>query len=116
MPHGFFTIEQWKRPRKGAKPGWVPILHLDSCQSMTKAAQALENRGKPGLYRVVQTRRCIWAQIEAGKLRLHASHAGSPESLARLVQIYEVERGRRPVEKARQDRARAEAKARGPRK
>jgi hypothetical protein len=110
MSHGFFTVEQWKRSRNGAKSQWVAILHLDSYQSLTKAIQALEKRGRPGLYRVLQTQRCIWAQIEAGKLRLHASHAGSPESLARLAQIYEDEGGRRPMEKARQQRAQAKAR------
>jgi hypothetical protein len=110
MPHGFFTVEQWKRPRNGAKSQWVAILHLDSYQSLTKTIQALENSGKPGLYRVLQTQRCIWAQMEARKLRLHGSHAGSPEGLARLVQIYEDEGGRRPVQKARQDRAQAKAR------
>ena len=71
--------------------------------------EALEKRGRPGLYRVVQMQRCVWAELEHGKLRLHRSHASSPESLAQLVEIYEREGGRRPVEKARQERARAKA-------
>src|ERR1700683_4183456 len=103
MPHGFFTVEQWKRPE------WIPVLHLDSYQSLTKAIATLEKRGKPGLYRVAQMQRCIWAEIEKGKLRLHGSHASSPESLAELTEIYEREGGRRPVEKARQERAEAKA-------
>jgi hypothetical protein len=49
MPHGFFTIEQWKRPQDGAKSQWMPILHLDSYQSLTKAMETLEIRGQPGL-------------------------------------------------------------------
>ena len=108
MPHGFFTVEQWQRP-KGGKARWVPILHLDSHQSLTKALAALEKRGEPGLFRVMQTQRCIWAEMEGGKLRLHGSHVSSPESLANLAEIYENEGGRRPVEKARRDRARAKA-------
>lgn len=107
MPHGYFTVEQWKRVKHGEKPEWVPILHLDSYQSLTKAMAALERRGEPGLFRVLQMQRCIWAEIENGKLRLHGSHASSPENLAQMVEIFGREGGRRPVEKARQARARA---------
>lgn len=46
MPHGYYTVEQWKSARRG----WVPILHLDAYQSLTKAARQLERRGKPGLF------------------------------------------------------------------
>jgi hypothetical protein len=104
MPFGYFTIEQWKKPRKGARGQWIPVLHLDSYQSLTKAARQLERRGKPGLYRVQQMQRCIWAEMEQGKLRLHGSHASSPENLAHVARIFEREGGRRPVEKARQQR------------
>jgi hypothetical protein len=110
MPHGFFTVEQWKRPQDSATPQWVPILHLDSYQSLTKAMAALEKRGEPGLFRVVQMQRCVWAEMEGGKLRLHGSHASSPENLAQIVQIFEREGGRRPVERARQERAAAKGK------
>jgi hypothetical protein len=91
-------------------PHWVPILHLDSYQSLTKAMAALQKRGKPGLFRVSQMQRCVWAEVENGKLRLHGSHASSPENLAQVVKIFEREGGRRPVEKARQQRAAAKAK------
>ena len=110
MPHGFFTVEQWKRPQDSATTRWIPILHLDSYQSLTKAIAALEKRGEPGLFRVVQMQRCVWAEMEGGKLRLHGSHASSPENLAQIVEIFEREGGRRPVEKARQERAAARAK------
>ena len=109
MPHGFFTVEQWKR-QANAPAQWVPILHLDSYQSLTKAMAALERRGKPGLFRVVQMQRCVWAEKQNGKLRLHGSHASSPENLAQIVEIFEREGGRRPIEKARQERAAAKAK------
>ena len=109
MPHGFFTVEQWKR-QVNAPAQWIPILHLDSYQSLTKAMAALERLGAPGLFRVVQMQRCVWAEKQNGKLRLHGSHASSPENLARLVEIFEREGGRRPVEKARQERAAAKAK------
>ncbi len=105
MPHGFFTIEQWTTPRDGTRSQWIPIIHLDSDQSLTKAIEALERRGEPGLFRVIQMQRCIWAEMEGGKLRLHGSHASSPENLAQIVDIYEREGGRRPVEKVRQQRA-----------
>jgi hypothetical protein len=109
MPHGFFTVEQWQRPQNGAKPRWIPVLHLDSNQSLTRALRTLEKHGKPGLYQVTQTQRCIWAEMEKGKLRLHGSHVSSPGSLARLTEIYEREDGHRPVEKARQERVKAKA-------
>src|SRR5581483_11388358 len=104
MPDGFFTVEPWKDPQ------WTPILQLDSGQSLTKAMAALEQRGEPGLFRVVQMQRCVWAEMEEGKLRLHGSHASSPENLAQIVEIFEREGGRRPVEKARAERAAAKAK------
>src|ERR1700685_3291357 len=77
MPHGFFTVEQWTAPQDGARSQWIPILHLDSYQSLTKAMVTLEKRGEPGLYRIVQMQRCIWAEMEGGKLRLHGSHSSS---------------------------------------
>lgn len=110
MPHGFFTIEQWKRPAGAETLQWIPILHLDSYQSLTKAMAALEKRGVPGLFRVFQMQRCVWAEMEGGKLRLRGSHASSPEDLALIVEIFEREGGRRPVGKARDERARAKAK------
>ena len=109
MPHGFFTVEQWKTSQDGTRPQWVPVLHLDSYQSLSKAVEALERRGEPGLFRVQQMQRCIWAQIEGGKLRLHGSHASSPANLAQIVEVFETEGGRRPVEKARQQRIQAKA-------
>jgi hypothetical protein len=104
MPHGFFTVEQWTRIKAGSPPSWVPVLHLDSSHSLTDAIEALEKRDRAGLYRVVQTQRCIWAEIKEGKLSLHRSHVSSTESLAKLTEIFETENGRRPVEKARQER------------
>jgi hypothetical protein len=109
MPHGFFTVEQWNPASDGGGSHWIPILHLNAHQSLTKAMAALEKQGKPGLYRAVQMQRCIWAEMEKGKLRLHGSHASSPENLAEIVEIYEREGGRRPVDKARQQCAQAKA-------
>src|SRR5262249_7632292 len=103
--HGFFTVEQWSR--KGSKPLWKPILHLDSYQSLTNAMRALEKRGKPGLYRIVQTQRCVWAEMENGKLKLHGSHVSSWQGLSGRPSVFEREKGKRPVAKARQDRLKA---------
>lgn len=114
MAHGYFTVEHCQNPKAGTAAKWVPILHLDAYQSLTKAMAALEKHGQPGLYRIVQMQRCVWAEMEQGKLRLHGSHASSPENLAQIVEIYDREGGRRPVEKARQERARAKAKRKSP--
>jgi hypothetical protein len=110
MAHGFFTVEEWEPSRNQAESRWIPILHLNSYQSLTKAIESLQKRGRPGLFRVLQTQRCIWGEMENGKLRLHGSHASSPEALARLTEIFDREGGRRPVEKARQERAAAKAR------
>ena len=107
MPHGYFTVEQWAPSHKDSVSKWVPIFHLDSYQSLTKAIRQLEKRGQPGLFRVSQMQRCVWAQVEGEKLRLHGSHASTPDNLARMVEIFEREGGRRPVENARQQRAAA---------
>jgi len=105
MPTGFFTVEKWTRKKAGAT--WIPIFQLDSHHSLSEALEALKQRGRTGLYRIVQTQRCIWAEMKNGKLSLHGSHASSPKSLAQLTKIFEKEKGRRPVEKARQERLRA---------
>ena len=104
MPHGFYTIEQWKAR------SWTPVLHLDAYQSLTKATHALQTLNRPGLFRITQTQRCIWAQTDGDCLRLHASHASSPEGLAELAQLFDLHHGRRPVEQARQQRAQAKAR------
>ena len=109
MPHGFFTVEEWKAPKAGAKSQWVPVLHLDASQSLTKAIDALGKRGKPGLFRVIQTQRQIWAEMDGGELRLRRWHASSHEGLQRLAKAFERDGGRWPVEKARRS-ARAKLK------
>lgn len=91
------------------EPRWKPIVHLDSDQTATKAIAALRLRGEAGLFRIVQVQRIVWAEREGDGLRLHGSHTSSPENLAELVRLFEEEGGRRPVEKARQDRARTKA-------
>ena len=73
---------------------------------MTDAMQYLESLGKPGFYRVVQTRRMVWAEMESGKLRLRRWHASSPEGLARTADAFQRDGGKYPVEKAREERKR----------
>src|SRR6185437_5128620 len=86
MPHGFFTVEQWVSKNRNSR--WKPILHLDSYQSLSKAIAALEKFGRPGLFRVMQTQRCVWAKMEDGKVRLHGSHVSSAENLAKLAKLF----------------------------
>jgi len=94
MPHGFFTIEQWKRPAPEAEPQWLTVQHLDACHTLSDAIQHLEQLDQPGFYRVQQMQRMIWAERENGKLRLRKWHAGSPESLARSAEAFDRDGGR----------------------
>jgi hypothetical protein len=110
MAHGFFTVEEWKSAESGSEGSWVEVLQLDAYQSLTKAVAELERRGKPGLFRVTQTQRCLWAEKESGKVKAHGCHVSTSGSLAKLVDLFEREGGRRPVEKARAERAKAKKK------
>jgi hypothetical protein len=97
MPHGFFTIEQWKRPSSGAEPQWLLVQHLTGCRTLTDAIKHLEQLDQPGFYRVQQTQRMIWAEKTDGKLRLRKWHAGLPETLARSAEAFERDGGRWPA-------------------
>ena len=92
MPHGFFTIEQWR----GKK--WETVCHLDGGHSLTEAIEEVERRGKAGFFRVVQTQRKIWAEKKDGKLRLRKWHAGSPETLSRGTEAFDRDGGTWPEE------------------
>jgi hypothetical protein len=97
MPHGFFTIEQWKpRKRRGA-PEWVAVEHVDADRSLTDVFREIQRRNRPGFYRVIQTQRQVWAEKVNGKLRLRKWHAGSPESLARTADAFVRDKGRWPT-------------------
>jgi hypothetical protein len=96
MPHGFFTIEQWKRPDPGSEPQWLLVRHLNSSHSLSDAIEQLEELGQPGFYRVVQTQRMIWAEKRDGKLHLRKWHAGSPEELSRSTAAFDRDGGRWP--------------------
>jgi hypothetical protein len=107
MPHGFFTIEKWERAKRGGKSQWTVVCHLGAEHSLTDAMQHLESLGKPGFYRVVQTQRMLWAEMDGAKLRLRRWHASSPEGLAQAAEAFERDGGKYPVEKAREERKRA---------
>jgi hypothetical protein len=96
MAHGFFTIEQMKPPKRGARPAWVPVLHLDASHCLSDAFQAIEERGRAGFYRVIQTQRFVWAEKVDGQLRLQQRHASTPEELARTAEAFERDGGRWP--------------------
>jgi hypothetical protein len=105
MPHGFYTVEQWRRPKRGAEPQWVPVQHLNGDHSLSDAIRLLEDLGKPGFYRVVQTQRMIWIEQTDGKLLLRKWHALSPESLARSAEAFDRDHGKWPNGPARRKRS-----------
>lgn len=78
MAHGFFTIEKWQ----GNKKRWVTVCHLNGDESMTDALRQLEQRNKPGFFRIIQTQRMIWAEKTRGKLMLRKWHASDPKTLS----------------------------------
>ena len=91
VPYGFFTIEQWKRPRPRAKAQRVTVSHLNMGNTLSDAIQMLGDLGKPGFFRIVQTQRMVLVEKNQGKLRLRKWHAGSPETLERSAKAYEKE-------------------------
>jgi hypothetical protein len=99
MPHGFFTVEQWKGTSRQAAGQWAPIKHFDACNTLTGVMAWIEAEGRPGFFRVVQTQRMIRAEQIEGKLRLDRKHAGSPETLERSVQAFERDKGKWPATK-----------------
>jgi hypothetical protein len=107
MPQGYYTIEQCAQSKRSDPPGWVAVLHLPFGESLTAAEKAIERLGKPGFYRVVQTQRVIWAEREGRGLRLRKSHAGSPENLDSMRQVFERTGGVYPVEEVKEARKRA---------
>jgi hypothetical protein len=106
MPHGFFTIEQWKPPSRGAKPAWVAVQHLDASQTLSDALQAIEARAQRGFFRVVQTQRQVWVEKVKDKLVLRKWHAASPEELQRAADAFVRDRGVFNVAAAAEARAR----------
>jgi hypothetical protein len=107
MPQGYYTIEQWKRPRKKTAFEWVGILTLPFGATLTEAEQALARLDNPGFYRVIQMQRVVWVERQGGKVHLRKSHAGSPDSLDRMRQMFERCGGRYPHEEVRTARRQA---------
>src|SRR3954469_14685216 len=98
MPQGYYTIEQWVGAKKGSAGAWVEVLHLPFGRSLTDAETAVKNLGTAGLYRIVQMQRVVWAEQEGDELRMRKSHAGSPENLDGVRQMFERSKGRYPEE------------------
>lgn len=106
MPQGYYTIEQWRRP------DWAPVAALPFGLSLTEAERELERLGKPGFYRLVHTQRIVWCEKDdAGGVKLRKSHASSPQSLARMQEMFDRCAGKYPAEEARA--ARREVKRMG---
>lgn len=107
MPQGFYTIEQWVKPTRTSPGLWHPILHLPFGTTLTAAENALAKLGKPGLYRVIQMQRVIWAEEQDGDIKLRKSHAGSPQGLEEIVAMFDRSNGRYPAEEVREARRKA---------
>jgi hypothetical protein len=99
MPYGYYTIEQWQRPRRGAKGAWVAMGELDGCHKLTDALAWVEKRNKEGLYRVVQMQRVVHAAKVDGKWKRRKWHAGSAASLARMAAAFDRDAGKPPAKK-----------------
>jgi len=101
MPQGYYTIEQWMQPKKGAPFQWSEIMHLPFGASLTEAEDALKGLGNSGLFRLLQMQRIIWAEHEGESLRLRKSHASSPQNLNTVCQMFARSGGRYPVEEVK---------------
>ena len=107
MPQGYYTIEQWMSPKKGESPRWISIAHLPFGLTQTAAESAISKRNQPGLFRLVQMQRVIWAEKINGELRPRKSHASSPQSLAEIEQMFAGSGGRYPREQVQEARRKA---------
>lgn len=96
MPYGFFTLEQWKPLKRGGPHQWVAVAHFDAGHTLTDAVAEIENRRKPGFFRVIQTQRQIWAECANGKLHLRKHHVGSPNALALAAGTFVRDKGKWP--------------------
>lgn len=89
MPHGFFTIERWRKKR------WVAVCHVHGHRTLTNAIQELERRNKAGFFRISQMQRMIRAEKIDGKLRLDKKHANDPKTLFRSAAAFDRDKGKR---------------------
>lgn len=92
------------RPAQDGPEAWIAVLQLPFGATLTAAEEALEKLGEPGFYRVVQMQRVIWAETEAGRLKLRKSHASSADSLKKMQEMFERCGGRYPHEEVRRAR------------
>src|SRR3954466_1373314 len=107
MPQGYYTVEQWTARTNHGQPAWTPILHLPFGASLTAAEEALAKLGRPGFYRLGQMQRGIWAEQDGDTIRLRKAHAGSPQGLDEMRQMFERCDGRYPLEEVRETRRQA---------
>ncbi len=103
MPQGYYTIEQWTAA-DGAPGRWTMVMQLPFGASLTAAESALEKLGNAGFFRIVQMQRVIWAEKQAGELKLRKSHAGSEAGLDRMRQMFERCGGIYPEAEVRAER------------
>jgi hypothetical protein len=101
MPQGYYVVEQWTCSTKEAAAQWIAVLVLPFGATLTSAEQALERLGERGFYRIVQMQRVIWADQDAGVLKLRKSHANSPDGLKKMQEMFERCGGRYPYEEVR---------------
>src|SRR6476660_8208865 len=104
MPQGYYTVEQWMRPKKGAELQWMEVLQLPFGTSLTEAENALKRLGKPGLFRLLQMQRVIWAEQDGKSLRMRKSHASSPQNLDTIRQMFDHSSVRYPIEEVQEAR------------
>jgi hypothetical protein len=83
--------------KRGAKAEWVAVAHVNAGASLSDALRLIEQRDRPGFFRVIQTQRQVWAERVGGKLRLGKWHAGSPAALARTAEAFVRDRGQWPT-------------------
>jgi hypothetical protein len=101
MPQGYYTIEQWMQPEKGAQLQRTEVMYLPFGTSLTDAENTLKRLGQPGLFRLLQMQRVIWAEQDGSSLRLRKSHAGSPQNLDEVRQMFDRSGGRFPIEEVK---------------
>jgi hypothetical protein len=112
MPQGYYTIERWAQRKKGAAFSWAPILQLPFGANLTAAERALAELDKPGLYRIVQMQRVIWAEKRNGELVLRKSHASSPRGLVGICEMFHRSNGQYPIDEIREARKKQKSQKR----
>ena len=105
MPQGYYTMEQWRRPK------WVTVRVLPCGLSLTAAEQAVSKLPRPALYRLTHTQRILWSDPTG---RIRKSHASSPQSLADIQSTFDRTRGVYPTAEAQAARRAQKAPRRQP--